>query len=63
MKSYKFIFTKLDQAGKKILARNIYIASGDTFAAAREKLNTGFGDNVLSKMQRAGFQNLEIREI
>lgn len=63
MKSYKFIFTKLDPAGRKVLARNIYITSGDTFAAAKEKLNTGFGDNVLVKMQQAGFQRLEIKEI
>lgn len=63
MKSYKFIFTKLDQTGEKILAENIFITSGDTFAAARDRLNFFFGCNVLVKMQRDGFQSLAIREI
>lgn len=63
MKSYKFIFRKMDRNNKEILAENIFFTSGDTFAAARERLNFSFGFNVLSKMQQAGFQHLAIREI
>ncbi len=63
MKSYKFIFRKMDRSNKEILAENIFFTSGGTFAAARAKLNTAFGFNVLVKMQQDGFQNLAIREI
>ena len=63
MKSYKFIFRKTNPANKKIIAENIFITSGDTFSAARARLNFCFGYDVLTKMQQAGFQNLSIREI